>query len=246
MQEPHVIDLIPAYALGALEPAEVDTVERHLEDCLTCEAEARLVGRIREELLLEPVALRPQGAPPAVRERLLAQVRALQTARAEQPAQAGPGEPPAAAERPTHPSNPVARWLRAVFGQRADDDVTERELRDLMLDPDCIVIQVAGTADAPGASARLVASPQRESAVLLASGLRTPGAGHAYQVWLLRDGQPTPNALFAVDRRGRGASVVQVRGALRAWDTVAVTPEPASGSLSPTGPIVLAGALQPA
>jgi anti-sigma-K factor RskA len=82
--------------------------------------------------------------------------------------------------------------------------------------------------------------------VLLANGLSAPGAGRAYQVWLLRDGRPVPNALFDVDRRGRGVSIVRVGGQLRGFDTVAVTPEPASGSPGPTGPIVLAGALRSA
>ncbi len=235
MQEPHVMDLIPAYALGALEPDEVDTVERHLGGCPDCSAEAHLAARLSEELLLAPVSGATHGAPPEVRERLLAQLRALQANPTDtQPAAPAPYE---------HPVNPVTRLLRAAFGQPASDDETDRELRNLMLDPDCIVIQVAGTAEAPGAAARLVASPQLDAAVLLASGLRAPGAGPAYQVWLLRDGAPAPNALFGVDRRGRGASVVRLGGALRRWDMVAVTPEPASGSPSPTGPIVLAGAL---
>lgn len=243
MQEPHVTDLIPAYAIGALEPDEVDTVERHLERCPACSAEARLAARIGDELL---VAVPPRSAPPQVRERLLAQVRALQAAAAQSEQTATERPEPSTTPRIPRARNPVMRALRAALGQPDSDDEANRALRDLMLDPESVVYAVAGTADAPSASARLIGSPRRDIAVLLANGLSAPGAGNAYQVWLLRDGKPVPNTLFAVDRRGNGVSVVRVGGQLRAFDTVAVTPEPVSGSPSPTGPIMLAGALRSA
>lgn len=249
MQEPHVTDLIPAYALGALEPDEVDLVERHLEGCATCSAELRAQRRITEELLVAPIQ---RSAPPRVRERLLEQIRALSAA------PSGHGAPPATAEAEQAPpslwpaprsSSRIARAWQAAFGRAGastGDDEADQELRDLMLDPESIVITVSGTSDAPAASARLIASPQRGKAVLLASGLKAPGAGRAYQIWFLRDGQPVPNALFAVDRRGRGLSLATLGAPLGSFDTVAVTPEPEGGSPSPTGPIVLAGALRSA
>lgn len=249
MQEPHVTDLIPAYVLGALEPDEVDLVERHLEGCAACSAELRIQRRVAEELL---VAATQRSAPPQVRERLLEQIHALSAAPTAQ------GAPPAAAaeveQTPQAPqpaprsSNRIARAWQAAFGRAGastGDEEADQELRDLMLDPESIVIAVSGTPDAPAATARLIASPQRAKAVLLASGLKAPGAGRAYQIWFLRDGQPVPNALFVVDRRGRGLSLATLGAPLGSFDTVAVTPEPESGSPSPTGPIVLAGALTP-
>lgn len=248
MQESHVTDLIPAYVLGALEPDEVDLVERHLEQCAACSAELRMQQRLAEELLAAPAQ---RSAPPAVRERLLAQIRALKAESATQTAspataEAAPTPPlPHAAPRP---SSRMARAWQVAFGRAGEsgDEVSDLALRDLMLDPESIIIAVSGTPDAPAASARLIASPRRDTAVLLASGLKAPGAGRAYQIWFLRDGQPVPNALFAVDRRGRGLSLASLGAPLGSFDTVAVTPEPASGSPSPTGPIVLAGALRSA
>lgn len=249
MQDPHVTDLIPAYALGALEPEEVDIVERHLEHCDACRAEARLAARVGDALL---VAAPQRSAPPQVRERLLARVREMRSATLEGAEATTPAAEPAAeatsatvyvAPRST---NPLARALRAAFGERPDESETDRILRDLLLDPESEVYPVGGTAEAPSASARLIANPQRNAAVLLANGLRAPGAGRAYQIWLLRDGKPIPNALFEIDRHGRGVSLVHMSGRLRSFDTVAVTPEPTSGSPSPTGPIMLAGALRSA
>lgn len=239
MQEPHVTDLIPAYAIGALEADEVDVVEHHLAHCDICAAEARQAARISEELLFAAPQL---SAPPQVRERLLAQVRGLRAA-----ADSEPQAPTATLHAAPRSENPVMRALRAAFGgQPADEAEADRALRELMLDPESAVYAVSGTADAPAASARLIASPRRDAAVLLANGLRAPGAGRAYQIWLLRDGAPVPNQLFEVDRRGRGVSLVRMGDPPHLYDTVAVTPEPASGSPSPTGPIVLAGALRSA
>lgn len=245
MQDPHVTDLIPAYALGALEPDELDRADRHLEDCAQCQALAREMMRVADELLL---AAPPLSAPPATRERVLARVRALPASDETGAAGGGPNRA-LGATRPLAPANPFARFWRLLVGEPEPGDLGDQEdeldraLRDLLLDPECYVTAVAGTPEAPNASARLVASPRRPQGVLLANGLRAPGPGRVYQVWLLRDGQPVPNRLFTVDRRGRGVSLVRMGRDAGGFDTVAVTPEPEGGSPGPTGPIVLAGSL---
>jgi anti-sigma-K factor RskA len=88
-----------------------------------------------------------------------------------------------------------------------------------------------------------VGVPDGRDAVLVASGLHALPPDRAYQVWFLRGGQPTPNAVFSVTHAGHGRRLVHAPGRLRDFDVVAVTPEPASGSPAPTGPIVLAGEL---
>lgn len=234
MQDPHVTDLIPAYALGALEPDEVDAVERHLAHCAVCSADVRAYGDIGSALLL---AVPAHDAPPALRDRLMGRIATLSAEGAR-----------AAPQRDAQRSrNPIARALRAAFGPIDDFGVeADFALRNLLLDPGSVVYAVNGAEESATASARLVANPSRGQAIFLANGLKAPGAGKKYQIWFLRDGKPVPNALFDVDRRGRGVSLVHVGATVGAFDTVAVTPEPASGSISPTGPIVLAGALRSA
>lgn len=237
MQDPHVTDLIPAYVVGSLEPDEVDAVERHLATCQQCRAEARQLARVGDELLL---ATPQHDAPPALRGRILAQVRSLSDDH-EQKHTVAPVQTPQPAPRSR---NPIARAFRAAFQPDELEGEASSELQNLLLDPESAVYAVSGTPDAPAASARLVASPRLDHAVLLANGLAAPGPGRAYQVWFLRDGRPIPNVTFAVDRQGRGISIVRIAAPFGSYDTVAVTPEPAGGSLSPTGPIVLAGALK--
>ncbi len=141
------------------------------------------------------------------------------------------------------PRSPLRRLLQALRSAPAPAGQVDAMLRDLLANPQCVVWQVTGTDVAPGAYARLIASPGSPSGVLVASGLRHPGAGNAYQVWLLRGGQPLPNALFNINRVGIGVSIVRADEPWHDFDTLAVTPEPEGGSLAPTGPIVLVGSL---
>ncbi len=69
---------------------------------------------------------------------------------------------------------------------------------------------------------------------LTATGLRSPGPGRVYQVWLQRgSGKPRPtNALFGA--RKDGTASVDVPGSMKGVDKVLVTNEPDGGSATPT------------
>ena len=245
MAQEHVDDLIDAYALGALEPAEVARVERHLEGCPACQALLDHVRAVADDLL---VAVPPVAPPPALRAQVLARSRAEKAAAAGGETGLRQGEPeavPVGAEVPAggQRRGGFGHLLRALFGGEPDAEqaATSNLLRDLLLEPDVVIVPVAGTENAAeGAGARLVASSARGTGVFLAHGLRPLDAQHAYQVWLLRGGTPLPNVLFRVGRNGRGSGIVR-HEPLMDFDVVAVTPEPAGGSPGPTGPIVLAG-----
>jgi len=75
---------------------------------------------------------------------------------------------------------------------------------------------------------------------LVVTGLPRVPEGKAYELWTLRSGTPRPAGVFHVDDAGRAA--VGVAAADGAVEGFAVSVEPASGVLVPTGPIVLASA----
>ncbi|HEV7125819.1 MAG TPA: anti-sigma factor [Ktedonobacterales bacterium] len=235
MDEQHADNLIDAYALGALEADEVAEVESHLEVCPRCQALARAARASAQALLYATPLVEP---PLDLRHSVLARVHQIATA--ESSTDTGiPDGPPNAIT-----AGGLGRWFRTLLR----DDPTQRDeasfrLAQLMSDPTCQVWQVGGTADAPGASARLVGTPSGREAVILTSGLHALPPDRAYQVWFLRGGQPIPNAVFHVARGGRGRQVVHAPTRLNDDLTVAVTPEPAAGSPAPTGPIVLMGQL---
>jgi len=75
------------------------------------------------------------------------------------------------------------------------------------------------------------------------AGMRDPGAGKTYELWAIRPNTP-PEPAGLLDVRG-AALVARVDTVPRPQDVVAfaVSIEPAGGSKSPTGPIVLVGNL---
>jgi len=238
-QDEHVDNLIDAYALGALEPDEVARVERHLESCDACRALLDAVRAVTSNLLLAV----PQAAPPsALRGRILSRIHD-ETPPVGQPIEQHAPVSPAETTRPGR----MGRLLRSLFGGETPDladGEADTLLRDLLLDPDVTIKPIAGTEHASHASARFVGAPARHEGVVLAQGLRPLDAQHAYQVWLLREGQPQPNNVFTVDHAGRGIGIVRASEAPLDFDVLAITPEPASGSPGPTGDIMLAGALR--
>ncbi|HLY29590.1 MAG TPA: anti-sigma factor, partial [Ktedonobacterales bacterium] len=244
-------DLINAYALGALEPDEAAQVERHLEWCELCRAEARDAFRVTDDLLILLAQPTIEAPDPSLRERTLARVRsaAADDARLQSlaPQIAQIGRADASAQRTAE--NPFQRFLRDVLGTPDTLSITQETdavLHDLLADPDLTIWPVSGTNDAPHASGRLIGSRSRAQAALVTTRLHPLAMGQEYQVWFLKEGKPQPNILFTVNRAGQSLSVVLASAPLRDFDTVAVTPEPAGGSPDPTGPIVLAGRLEAA
>jgi anti-sigma-K factor RskA len=230
MHVPHVDDLLDAYALGALEPEEVDRVERHLEICAGCQSMLEPSRRAADELL---IAVTPVAVPPGLRDRMLARVHTEKMV--DRAHTATPSEPHIGM---------MARLAHALFGHPTGEreDTTGVLLRELLTRPDYTIWPLEGTSHAPTASARLVMAPTRQEAVLLTLGLGIPEVGKVYQVWFLTGGRPLPNALFTVDSRGQASTIIHLPASLSTLDSLAVTVEPRDGSPSPTGPTVLAGA----
>ena len=239
----HVDALIDAYALGALELDEVALVERHLHSCDACRALLEQVRAVSDGLLLAVPAATP---PASLRASILSRIHEeAQQASSQQAAQSAAQQPPADGARPGR----MGRLLRSLFGGEAPDimDIQESAadtlLRELLLDPAVTIRPIAATEASSHAAARFIGAPARHEGIVLARGLHPLDAAHAYQVWLLHGDQPQPNNLFAVDRAGWGIGIVRAGEAVLDFDALAITPEPAGGSASPTGAIVLAGAL---
>jgi hypothetical protein len=72
--------LLGAYVLGALDDEERDRVDAHIEGCVACREELESLFAVRAQLArlseADVVALDPAPAPPALRTRVLAAVRA--------------------------------------------------------------------------------------------------------------------------------------------------------------------------
>ena len=76
--------------------------------------------------------------------------------------------------------------------------------------------------------------------VLVVAGLDPLPPNRQYQVWLWKNGQAVSGGLFSVDDTGWGSMMFQAQEPIVALSGISITPEPAGGSSSPTGPTVLA------
>ncbi len=226
-------DDVAAYALGALDAAEVEQFRRHLETCSICRDE---LAAFRQVVDILPSGVPPQTASAALRRRTL---RAIDRE---------PARGRAAQERSG------ARGL----GRRSGWSMLPRPALAVGAALAVAIIAVAGVELSSSSSpvpTRVIAAQvvgqgtaqlrvSGAGAELVVAHFQAPPAGQIYEVWLQRRRghktvlQPT-KSLFSVD--AQGDDVVDVPGNLHGVSAVMVTPEPDGGSSTPThAPVITA------
>jgi anti-sigma-K factor RskA len=235
--EPHAIELLPAYALGSLDAEEANQVAEHLAVCPVCRAELASYQAVADQLALAA----PDAAPPAaLKQQLLGR---LQT-------------PHAAPESAVHES----WWQRLVglFGSGAPVwGIVSLALVAVLVisnllwwqhanrhEPEGMqVVAMVGTDAAPHAEGTLVISADGEYGTLVVDGLPELDRAQQYQLWLIRDEQRTSGGVFSVNEEGYGALLISSDDPLSSYPSFGITIEPAGGSPGPTGDKVLGGSL---
>lgn len=259
-------ELLPAYALGALDADDRAELEAHLAECAACRLRLEEWRRTAGDLA---DAVAPAAPPPGVRASLLDRVRSE-----------------AAVPRPATRSERRRRWIvaaaavlvvvaltvlllgvaRARLGseleatrnrvaelerrlEAARDDLARTRLRLASLTRLVEVLSsagperqvaLAGLEPAPGAHGRLFVDPERRRAVFVADHLPALPAGRDYQLWNIVAGTPRSAGVFRPDAQGLALLEVE-RVPPEKVDAWAVTIEPAGGVPQPTGPMVLKG-----
>jgi anti-sigma-K factor RskA len=236
MSEQELHTLTGAYAVNALEPAEQDAFERHLEACAACRQE---VAELRATTARLAVAA-STSAPPALRVRVLAEI-------------AGTRQVPPLPEVTSLDDRRITPpWYRqpavaaaavllvAATGLGGLATVESRRAEQAHN----LATRIAAVAADPNSARRTVASSTRGTgtivagrglAVFHAAGLPRLPEGRAYQLWRM-SGQQAQSAGVL----GRGGELSGVVTGMGPGDTVGVTVEPASGSDRPTtAPVLL-------
>jgi anti-sigma-K factor RskA len=227
------IDAAP-HVLGALEERESRSYREHLQSCARCRAQVAELQGVVDEL---PTSAPPVVASPALRERILASVRA----EAELLHAAG--------HQADRPPKPASRWRSRPFsfvaggvalaGTAAVAAVIALSVGSA---PSEHVTPAKVASTLQGAEASLHRTGERGD--LVVSGMPAPPLGRIYEVWLKRGArapaQPT-DALFGVTNQGSAA--VHVPNSLHGVSEVLVTDEPAGGSAHPTTQPLLTVAL---
>ena len=248
-------ELLPAYALNALEPAEREQVEAHLAECQHCSvllAEHLAVTAALaqgHELVAPSLALRdrvlgsPEDPAAAARQSVSGQWRLAWTGRAPRLMWGA-----AAALVLT-----VAGLTAAVVAQqqrieRVDDQADQvqvqlQEQRDAAYwaaQPGVSTVAMQGTGDPPTPRAMLMVNADHTAALLITLDLPPLPRRKAYQFWLVeRDGTPVAAALFSVDKNGYAHVLIRMPDEMSEYEAVKISLEPEVGSTAPSGDEVM-------
>jgi anti-sigma-K factor RskA len=245
LNEHQVIEMLPAYALEALEVDEAGQVEAHLAECETCRAELRALQAITDDL---PLAIEEIKPPAGIHERLMARI-----------------ETPAATALSSDQSS---RWqhLIAVFRRPRAMAYSQLALLSLVVillisnfllwqqvkglesssGPDrMLAIHLDSTGLIPAADGILNISADGLSGAIILDQLPQLDEEQQYQLWLVKDGQRTGAALISVDELGYGGNRVRAPQPLFNYSWAEITIETAGGSPQPTSDIILKAPLFP-
>jgi anti-sigma-K factor RskA len=244
--EDHVVELLAAYALGALEAGEAAQVEAHLALCAACREELRAYEAITGELALAVAEVEP---PASLRQQLMANVKA-------------PGRE---VEQQKGPS--LWQQLLAYFRQHRAMAFSQLALAALVLlllastvilwqqvnkmgsaaPPGRLqAIRLNGTGVIPGAEGYLTVSGDGLSGAIVLDQVPQLAESQQYQLWLVKDdGARVSAALLSVDELGYGGGRVRAPESLFNYSSAEVTIEPSGGSRQPTTDAALTAPLFP-
>lgn len=232
VNEEHVINEIPAYELGILEPQEAALVVKHLESCRSCFTEWQAYRHLTASL----ATLIPPADPPRhVKVQLISHIT------------------------PKTPRRALLQTLRSLFftpGATARIAAVVLVLglifSNLLLwnrvntlshlqTSGFSSLALSGTPANPNAKGMIVYTTGGEYGLLVVNRLEELPPDLQYQLWLIRDGIRTSGGVFSVGEDGYAVLRIESPDLLTHYDGFGVTIEPAGGSAGPTGERVLAG-----
>jgi len=237
----HVIELLPAYALGCLDETEALRVSEHTAQCAACRGELQAYVAVADRLAFAA----PDALPPArVKQELMRRIERPTAAPSVEP-RPGWWQQIAGLFRRPAPAWALASlilivilaagniWLWQRLGRSGGND-TAGQMR---------VVAMIPTDAAPQATGKLLISRDGEYGTLVVDGLPPLDLNHQYQLWLIRDGQRTSGGIVTVNAHGYGVLEISAPEPLAHYRSFGVTVEPAGGSREPTGEKVLGAEL---
>ncbi len=234
----HVIELLPAYALGCLDEDEAVQISEHLSDCSICQSELDAYQTVTAQISLAGAITEP---PPVLKQQLFDRLQI-------------PRSSPSASSR-KYRWGLAPRFLSAwgvvslllILALSAGSFYMWQRINRLEQTNrpgGMYAFSLNGTEIKPDAAGYLIIGEDgRNGAVIIDKLPPLDPEVEEYQLWLIRNGEYTSGALLAVDEMGYGGRRVSAPDNLLTYSAVSMTIEPAGGSPHPTGEVVLVGAL---
>ncbi len=255
--EPRYIELLPAYAIGALDGEDLTALEQHLESgCDRCESELSAWRRDVEALA---------AASPRVQPSEVTRARVMKLATADQAPRRANGltrwalaaalgallvggwlhldlrRDVAEASRERDDSANRLAVLETEIGAARSELAWLQQVSGIAASPGKRLVALAGLVEPGEAFGQALVDPLGHRAVFYAYGLRPTEEGKTYQLWFISNGLPVSAGIFDVDSQGRAVLLVEDVAPVDTIDAWAVTVEPAGGVEQPTGTMVLKG-----
>jgi anti-sigma-K factor RskA len=259
---PRIEELLPAYALGALDGDDLRELQAHL--AAGCEECRRQLALWQGELEALAAGVEPVAPSDVTRARVL---------RLAGGAEKEPAAPPRRTPWWMTAAAAVllalalwgllgqARMEREVRGLEAERDRLSRQVNGLeqqvglardearraqqalqvLAAPGVQSVVLAGLGPSPGAKGRTYVNPSTRDALFYAFDLPSLPADKTYELWFIAAGKPVAAGTFEVDPRGTGTVRVERVTDARQIQAWAVTIEPRGGVPQPTGAMVLKG-----
>jgi anti-sigma factor RsiW len=230
----HVLELLPAFALGSLDEAEARQVAEHLAGCHMCRTELSGFQKVANQLGFAT----PEAFPSAdLKRRFTERIQEIKSTHPKRERSWVPGR-----------FLPIGGMigLLLLFVLLASNLLLWQRLNNLEMLTGPLgmrAITLQNTEEAPKSSGFVIISSDGDNGVLVVDELPQLDAQYEYQVWLERNGNLTSGAVFAVDESGYRGLRIEAPETLLVYSSVRVTIEPAGGSAQPTGDTVLDGSL---
>jgi anti-sigma-K factor RskA len=207
-------ELLAVQALGGLDEGDVAALEELLASHVDCEECGRIRRGFDEVAGKLALALAPVPVPSAIADRIVA-------------------PSPDAEPAPARPAFP--RWMSVAVAATLVIGVASVGL--LRLRPTEVTLAAAQTftsfeGPAGGGTLTLAHTPGRPGAFFWGESLAQPGAGRAYEIWMIRDETPISGGCVTPTPEGRLALFVDA--SLDEAEVMAVTIEDASCPVAPT------------
>ncbi len=239
-------ELIPAFALGALDPQEAELFTSHLAQCESCREE---IASYQDLVGVLALAVPVRSAPPELKNRILSAAHPAQKSVHETHLQSQEKSEPARRSWTGFFQTVMPAWsvlsllligMLAISNLRLTQRIESLEQSQ----PEFQTVNLRGTSSAAQAVGMLVISPDGQSGSLVVDRMPALADNQDYQLWLIKDGERTSGGVFHSYSNGYGVLWIHTDDPLISYTEVGITVEPSGGSPAPTGDKIIGGLIQ--